>query len=196
MMKGSRIIALFWGCAVLLMGTGSVAATLSHEEVEALWEGLLKKEEYRSIEYLNRKYEAPTTDKKLDEPKIIVIEGREAYLWGFFGMSEGGGWAIKGQLEAETSVPEGLLQLYSKASTYWWPGFILIEPWYDLDKYPKWEFRLILRNPVRRQEIQTLKAIPVPPKEVIRGLPGAKGIPPPGEELCPLGQRCPRGELH
>jgi hypothetical protein len=181
----------------LMIGTSS-AKTLSKEEVEATWEMLLRKEEYRIIEYLNRKYLKPTTDMLSNDKTIFVREGREGFLWGFFGLSEGGGWDIEGRLEAEVSIEKGILQLYSKKTIERSPGFMFppigaIEPRYDREKYPIWEFRLILRNLDNRQQIQTLKSIPVPATEVLQHLSYKFNQDDPS---CPLGQRCPRGELH
>ncbi|NOY84430.1 MAG: hypothetical protein GXO96_06355 [Nitrospirae bacterium] len=157
---------------------------LSKEEVNAKWEDLLRKEQYR-----------PTVAPNHDNV-IIVHEQGEAYLLGFFGLSSGGGWRIGGRLQAEIQIQEGLLQLYSRGSTKWSPGFgfpiIGIEPRYNRKKYPIWEFRLILRNLARREEIHTIKTIPVPTQEVLQH-PQFRFNP--DDPPCPLGYWCPRGEL-
>ena len=179
-------------CAVIfLLGVSTAlitqevsAKTLSKEEVEALWDSFLRQETY-----------SPITDP--NDKRITASEKREGYLWGFFGLSDGGGWDIEGHLEAEVSIQEGLLQLYSRGSTKWSPGFMVppiaaIEPRYDHDKYPMWEFCLILRNPIHRQKIQMLKSVPVPTQEVLHQ-PQFRFKP--EDPSCPLGYRCPRGEL-
>lgn len=144
-----------------------------------MWEDHLRGEQYRPM--------GPNNEKV-----IIAMEQGEGYLWGFFGLSDGGGWRIWGRLEAEVPIQEGLLQLYSRGATKWSPGFMLIEPRYDRKKYPIWEFRLILRDPVHRQEVQTLKSVPVPAQEVLQH-PQFRFNP--DDPRCPLGHRCPRGEL-
>lgn len=189
------LISVFGFC--MMIGTAS-AKTLSKEEVEATWETLLRKEEYRIIEYLNRKYLKPTTDMLSNDKTIIVREGREGFLWGFFGLSEGGGWGIEGRLEAEVNIGKSILQLYSKKTTRWSPGFMFppieaIEPTYDREKYPILEFRLILRDPDDRHKIQILKSIPVQATEVLQHLQSQKFNQ--DDPLCPLGKHCPRGEL-
>ena len=190
----------------MLMAADGVAKTLSREEVDALWEELLKNGEYKAISYWSSNPDStPAIHDLIDDKEIIVKESREGLLWGFFGLSNGGGWEIKGRLEAEIARGVDLLQLYSKAISKWSPGFAFFwMPGYNREEYPIWEFRLIRRDSLSQQAIQTLKSIPVPPKEVIKGIrsarKGDKGetvqyIYPPGEEACPVGQRCPRGEL-
>ncbi len=173
-----------------LIGVG-MAEVLSREEVDGLWEQLLREERYEAIQYLNRRYSTPTTHSPTRDKRIVVTEGREGYLGGFFGLSEGGGWDIRGQLEAEIPIEQAILQLYSKETIQWLPGFAFF--WmadYDTKKYPIREFRLLLRHPIRRQEIRTLKSIPVAPGEVLPTQnPDGTSV----KEL--IGQRIPRGEV-
>jgi hypothetical protein len=173
-----------------MLGVGH-AKTLSREEVEELWERLLSQERYEVLEFLNPQSSTPTSRFATDNKIIKVMEGREGYLWGLFGLSDGGGWAIRGQLEAEIPIDGGLLQLYSKETSKWRPGFAFIwMPGYDPKKYPIREFRLIFRDPVRRQEIRPLKSVSVSPEEVLpTENPDGTSV----KEL--LGQRIPRGEL-
>jgi len=170
------------------------AKTLSREEAYALWEDLLRQERYQVIEYSDPQKTTPSYIESTNDNRIEVKERRGAYLGGFFGMSNGGGWNLRGYLEAEVPVHEYFLQLYSKATIKWSPGFdlFLIESRYDRKKFPIWEFLLILRNAVHRQEIQILKLVPVPPQEVLQH-PQFRFNP--NDLSCPLGQRCPRGEL-
>ncbi len=63
---------------------------------------------------------------------------------------------------------------------------------YDRKKYPIWEFRLILRNPTQREEIRTLKSVPVSSVDVLMS-PWFRLHP--DDPQCPHGERCPRGEL-
>lgn len=181
MIRDILVLALL--TAGTLCGCASEASkgTLSKQEVEALWETLLQNEEYRAIEYDEQEYAVPTDISMEDESKLVVREGREAYLKGFFGMSGGGGWAVEGRLEAELLLPEGILQLYSKAAKRWLPGLVFIEARYDVEKYPEWEFRLILREKEDRKKITTLWSTEFGPDKVIRP--------------NPVGQRHPRGEL-
>jgi hypothetical protein len=122
-------------------------------------------ERYESIAYLNKKSSKPTTYRSPKDKTLDVIEGREGHLGGLLG--EGGGWQIRGRLEAEVPTDVGLLQLYSKSSAKWSPGFATI--WmegYDPKKYPIREFRLILRDHQARREIHTLKSVSIPPMAV------------------------------
>ncbi len=173
-----------------MLGVGH-AKTLSREEVEELWERLLREERYEVVEFLNPQSSTPTSRFVTDNKIIKVMEGREGYLWGLFGLSDGGGWAIRGQLEAEIPIEQGVLQLYSKETIRWRPGFAFIwMPGYDPEKSPVWEFRLIVRHPARRQEIRVLKSVFVSPQDVLpTENPDGTSV----KEL--IGQRIPRGEL-
>jgi len=65
-----------------------------------------------------------------------------------------------------------------------------IEATYDREKYPMWEFRLIVRDPNRRQDLRALKSVFVSPKDVLpRWNPDGSPI----KEL--VGVRAPRGEV-
>jgi hypothetical protein len=185
------MVAVLSVLVVCLMVGDAAAKTLSKEEVDAMWEDLLRQEQYRAIAYLNRRYSTPTSDSPTNDKAIVVIEGREGYWWGLGGLSEGGGWVIKGQLEAEVPIKEAILQLYSKGTSKWSPGFLFIwMPGYDPNQYPQWEFRLILRGAPNRQQIHTLKSIFLQPGDVLPTF-DEKGSS--IKEL--LGQRIPRGEL-
>ncbi len=168
-----------------------MAEVLSREEVDALWEQLLREERYEGIMFHERS-SSPTASYLTRERWIIVQETREGYLSGLLGeLGAGGGWRIRGQLEAEISIEGAVLQLYSKETSKWSPGFAFFwMPGYDPDKYPLREFRLLFRHPVRRQEIRTLKSVHVAPGEVLPTQnPDGTSV----KEL--LGQRIPRGEL-
>jgi hypothetical protein len=145
----------------------------------------LREERYEVVEFLNPQSSTPTSRFVSDS------KGREGYLWGLFGLSDGGGWAIRGQLEAEIPIEQGVLQLYSKETIRWRPGFAFIwMPGYDPKKYPIREIRLVFRDRVRRQEIRPLKSVSVSPEEVLRTEnPDGTSV----KEL--IGQRIPRGEL-
>lgn len=175
----------------VLMTESSLAKTFSKDDIDTIWEQLLQQEQYRAIEYLNRQYSNPTSDFPTDDKSIVVQEGREGYLWSFFGLSEGGGWMIEGRLEAELPIKEGLLQLYSKATSKWSPGFAFVwMPGYDPKQYPIWEFRLIRRDPVNRQQVHTLKSVFLQPGDVLPTFDEK------GHSIKELvGQRVLRGEL-
>lgn len=172
-----------------MLGVGH-AETLSREDVEEFWERLLREERYEVVEFLNPRSSIPTSRLESDNKTMKVMEGRGGYLW-LFGLSDGGGWAIRGRLESEISIEQGVLQLYSKETSKWRPGLAFIwMPGYNPKKYPVREFRLILRDSVRRQEIRPLKSLSVLPEEVLAtGNPDGTSV----TEL--LGQRIPRGEL-
>ena len=181
----ARLIGVIGVLALLLLFSISAecaAKALSREQVDQQWEAFLREENYWAIQFLNPKLEAPTLDRATDDRTIHVSDAREGLLWGFFGLSDGGGWQIEGRLEDEVRTDQGILHLYSKATTKWFPGFWwILMPWYDLDKWPQWEFRLVLRNPGDRRKIRVLKSVQVPPQEVIH--PNPRGL------------RTPRGSL-
>jgi hypothetical protein len=177
---------------LLEIPSAAQGGTLSKIEVDALWEQLLLEERYEAIWYIERSPQ-PNTFKFPDSNRELVVqETREGLLWGLFGsLGTGGGWKVSGQLEADVPSPSGILQLYSKASSKWSPGFALV--WmagYDDKKYPTWEFRLVLRNPNDRRQVRTIKSIDFGPGDVIAEF---------NEDGSPVkerrGQRFPRGEL-
>lgn len=49
-----------------------MAKTLSREEVDALWEQLLREERYEAIQYLNRRLTTPTTQSPTRDNRIVV----------------------------------------------------------------------------------------------------------------------------
>lgn len=190
------VIALVPVLVLGLMAEACMAEILSKQEVDVMWEELLRNEQYKAIQYLNRRYSTPTSDSPTDDKKIIVQEGREGHLGGLFGLSEGGGWKIDGKLEGEVLTKAGVLQLYSKGVSHWSPGFvfpvlgIIWYPGYDPKHYPIWEFRLILRNPVERLQIQALRSVFLQPGDVLPTFDER------GHSIKELvGQRVPRGEL-
>ena len=180
---------MLFAALVVLSPTPATAqgGTLSKAEVDALWEQLLVEERYVAIQYF---YQPPYPNVYPSRRRELwVQEAREGLLWGLFGT--GGGWKISGELEAEAPSPAGILQLYSKASSKWSPGFAFVwMPGYDDTKYPTWEFRLVLRNPNDRREVRKIKSIEFGPGDVI---PEFNKDGSPVKER--LGQRVPRGEL-
>ncbi len=172
------------------------AQTLSRDEVDSLWEQLLREERYQGIHFHSGPGGPSIADLREQRvgrihhaPEISVQDSREGYLGGLLG--SGGGWHVRGQLEAEVPIEGGLLQLYSKETSKWSPGFAFIwMPGYDPKKYPLREFRLLLRHPRRRQEIRILRSLEVAPDEVLATEnPDGTSV----KEL--IGQRIPRGEL-
>jgi hypothetical protein len=164
--------------------------TLSKAEVDTLWERLLLEERYEAIQYFYRS-SVPSVYRSPDQV-LLVQETREGLLWGFFGeLGTGGGWEVSGRLEAETSSPSGVLQLYSKAASQWSPGFAFVwMPGYDPKKYPTWEFRLVLRDPNDRRQVRKIKSIEFGPRDVA---PTENADGTAVKEF--IGQRVPRGEL-
>ena len=166
--------------------------TLSKVEVNALWEQLLVEERYEAIWYIDRPSQPNVFQFPDSHRELVVQETREGLLWGIFGsLGTGGGWKVSGRLEVEETSPSGILQLYSKASSKWSPGFAFVwMPDYDDKKYPTWEFRLVLRNPNDRRQVRKIKSIEFGPGDV---------IPEFNEDGSPVkerrGQRFPRGEL-
>jgi len=177
---------------VFLCQTPSVAqgGTLSKAEVDALWEQLLLEERYEALQYFYRSSQ-PSVFRSPDR-ELLVQETREGLLWGLFGeLGTGGGWKVSGRLEAEAPSPSGVLQLYSKATSKWFPGFAFVwMPGYGEEKYPTWEFRLVLRNPNDRRQVRKIKSVEFGPGDV---LPRINEDGSPVRER--IGQRVPRGEL-
>jgi len=166
--------------------------TLSKVEVNALWEQLLVEERYEAIWYIDRPSQPNVFQFPVSHRELVVQETREGLLWGIFGsLGTGGGWKVSGQLEAEETSPSGILQLYSKASSKWSPGFAFVwMPDYDDKKYPTWEFRLVLRNPNDRRQVRKLKSVEFGPGDVVSTVNND------GSAIKEfIGQRVPRGEL-
>jgi len=166
--------------------------TLSRADVDALWERLLVEERYEAIQYFDRPSEPKVFRFPDSHRELLVQEAREGLLWGLFGgLGTGGGWQVSGQLEAEASSPSGILQLYSKASSKWSPGFAFVwMPGYNGKKYPIWEFRLVLRNPNDRRQVRKLKSVEFGPGDVVSTVNND------GSAIKEfIGQRVPRGEL-
>jgi hypothetical protein len=165
--------------------------TLSKVEVDALWEQLLVEERYEAIWYIYRSSQ-PNVFQFPSHRELVVQETREGLFWGLFGsLGTGGGWEIRGQLEAEVPSPPGMIQLYSKASSNWSPGFAFVwMPGYDGKKYPIWEFRLVLRSTKDRRKVRKLKSIEFGPGDVV------STVNEDGSAIKEfIGQRVPRGEL-
>jgi hypothetical protein len=167
----------------------ATANTLSKEDAEQLWEQLVMDERYEAMFFSSS---SPSVSDFTKERELSVRDARESYMWGLLGaLSGGGGWHIDGHLEAEVAIQDGLLQLYSKATSKWSPGFLIIwEAGYDPKQYPQWEFRLILRDALKRQRIQTLKSVFLSSGDVLPTFDEK------GHSIKELvGQRVPRGEL-
>src|SRR5262249_15446714 len=166
--------------------------TLSRAEVNSLWERLLVEERYEAIQYFYRPSEPKVFRFPASHRELVVQEAREGLFWGLLGgLGAGGGWEISGQLEAEVPSPSGILQLYSKASSKWSPGFAFVwTPGYDDKKYPTWEFRLVLRNPNDRRQGRKIKSVEFGPGDV------GSTVNEDGSAIKEfIGQRVPRGEL-
>ena len=180
---------LVFRCQAPLAAQGS---TLSKAEVDILWEKLLVEERYEAIWFIDRSSRPNVFQFPDSHRELVVQETREGLFWGLLGsLGTGGGWKVSGQLEAEATSPSGILQLYSKASSKWSPGFAFVwMPDYDDKKYPIWEFRLVLRDPKERRQVRKVKSIEFGPGEV---------IPEFNDDGSPVkerrGQRFPRGEL-
>lgn len=64
---------------------------MSKDDVDTLWEQLLREERYEAIAYLNKRYSAPTTHIRTKDKSIEVLEGRGGYLGGLLGEGAAGG---------------------------------------------------------------------------------------------------------
>lgn len=177
----------YWGIITItctlfcIMVVQAAAKSLSREEAEALWDNLVIAERYVALSFDVRAGSNPR-EYHTKENILQVQDLREGFLWGFWGMSGGGGWDIEGRLEQKVETDQLVLQLYSKATRKWHPSFWWF--WmsgYDPEKWPQWEFRLILRNLSDRRQIRMLKSVQLPPQEVLHP--------------NPVGQRTPQGSL-
>lgn len=175
----SRLLLLALMVMLIPIGACTTIKPLSRAEVDAQWEDLLRREDYRAVGYSNPESSQPTHDKPFTEPglehNIWVQEQREMNGWSWFGLSGSGGWYVRGRREAELLIPAGVVQLYIKETTYWSPGFLLTEAGYDLTKYPAVEFRLVLRDPVHRQQMRVLHSVMAGPTQWSAGFPGPDG---------------------
>src|SRR5438046_10387088 len=112
---------------VFLLLATPACARLSKEEVDSLWEQLLRDERYEANGVYGHNEPNPSVYRYKDKT-IRVHEARKGYLGGIIG--SGGGWEVIGELEAEVPTERGVLQLYSKGAKKWTPGFLLWEPTY------------------------------------------------------------------
>jgi YD repeat-containing protein len=144
---------------------------MTREEIQNVWNELVREESYQSIAFLNPESQE-VTESGLNSSGGIVIEDRRAgYLGGLFGLSRGGGWRIDGRLVAEIPIEGGLWQLYAKRVTEWSPGLgELVAA--TLKDSLSWEFQLLSRNPMNRSEVKELKSFVLPANTVLPG-----GIP-------------------
>jgi hypothetical protein len=143
--------------------------SMTREEIQKVWDELVREESYQSIAFLNTKYQE-VTESGLSPSGGIVIEDRRAgYLGGLFGFSRGGGWRIEGRLVAEVPIEGGLWQLYAKRVTEWSSSLGEL-----VDATPKdsasWEFQLLSRNPMNRSELRELKSFVLPADAVLPGV--------------------------
>lgn len=162
-----RIVAisfLLHSVGVFLAANGCSSAS-SRDELEALWGELLREERYEIVAF-HRASSKPMV-VPTDDQTLVVEDRRGAYLWGLWGVSGGGGWQIRGRLEEELSISNGVIQLYSKSSKKWSPGFLFYEGGYNTEKYPAWRFLLIFRDGTNRKQIETLWATEVGPEAVV-----------------------------
>ncbi|MDH5738963.1 MAG: hypothetical protein OEY77_01410 [Nitrospira sp.] len=154
--------------------------THSRDEMEAWWEDNLRREQYGSVAGISDNW--------------VEVRDNEGYLWGFFGLSDWGGWEIRGRLDGEVPTQGNLLELYALSVTRWEPGFdwLLLEPRYDIDQYPLWQVRLIVRNLAHREQVRAIKTVPIPAREALQHWQSTFK---PEDPPCPVGYWCPRGEL-
>jgi YD repeat-containing protein len=151
----------------------------NRKEIDNAWEQLIRYEQYEIIQFLDRHSANPTTHAQSGSNTLLLEDRREAYGGGLL---KGGGWTISGRLESELPVEGGIWQLYSKAITRWFPGFAnLLQPWY---KDRVWEFQLLLRNAVNRQELTQLKSIHVSESDLNEATPTQSMV-----------EKVPRGRL-
>ncbi|MGH7183355.1 MAG: hypothetical protein ACREJN_15445, partial [Nitrospiraceae bacterium] len=130
---------------------------MTREDIQQLWDDLVREESYQSIAFLNPKSHE-VTESGLSASRGILIEDRRAgYLGGLFGFSHRGGWRIEERLVAEVPIEGGLWQLYAKRVSEWSASLGAV-----VDAMPKdsasWEFQLLSRNPMNRSEVRELKS--------------------------------------
>lgn len=144
---------------------------MTREEIQKVWDDLVREESYQSIAFLNPESQAVTESGLSPNGGIVVEDRRAGYIGGLFGFSRGGGWRIEGRLVAEVPIEGGLWQLYAKRVTEWSPslgGLVAA----TLKGSSSWEFQLLSRNPMNRSEVRELKLFELPANAVLPG-----GIP-------------------
>lgn len=141
---------------------------MTREEIQHVWDELVREETYQSIAFLNPKSQEVTESGLTPSGGIVIEDRREGYLGGLFGFSRGGGWKIEGRLVAEVPIEGGLWQLYAKQVTQWSASIGGV-----VDAAPKdsvsWEFQLLSRNPMNRSEVRELKSFVLPANAVPPG---------------------------
>jgi hypothetical protein len=144
---------------------------MTREEVQNVWNELVREESYQSIAFLNPKSQEVTESGLNSSGGIVIEDRRTGYLGGLFGFSRGGGWRIDGRLVTEVPIEGGLWQLYAKRVTEWSPG--LGEMVAATPKVSSvWEFQLLSRNPMNRGKVRELNSFVLPENTVLPG-----GIP-------------------
>ena len=142
---------------------------MTREEVQKVWDELVREESYQSIAFLNPKSQEVTESGLSASGGIVVDDRRVGYLGGLFGFSRGGGWIIDGRLAAEVPIEGGLWQLYAKRVTEWSPSLgemVAAQP----TGASSWEFQLLSRNPMNRSEVRELKSFILPANAVLPGV--------------------------
>ena len=142
---------------------------MTREEVQKVWDDLVREESYQSIAYLNPESQEVTESGLNANGGIVIDDRRAGYLGGMFGFSRGGGWRIEGRLVAEVPVEGGLWQLYAKRVTEWSSslgGLVAATP----KDSSSWEFQLISRNPMNRSGVRELQSFVLPADAVLPGV--------------------------
>lgn len=142
---------------------------MNREEIQNVWDELLREERYQSIAFLNHDSQEITESGLSVNGGIVIDDRRTGYLGGLFGFSRGGGWRIEGRLVAEVPIEGGLWQLYAKRVTEWSPSFGEVVAATPKDS-SSWEFQLLLRNPMNRSGVRELKSFVLPANAVLPGV--------------------------
>ena len=142
---------------------------MNREEVQKVWDDLVREESYQSIAFRNPESPEVTESGLSASGRIVIDDRRAGYLGGMFGFSRGGGWTLEGRLAAEVPIEGGLWQLYAKRVTEWSPSLgelIATQP----TGASSWEFQLLSRNPMNRSEVRELKSFVLPADAVLPGV--------------------------
>lgn len=142
---------------------------MTREEVQKVWDDLVREESYQSIAFLNPESQEVTESGLNANGGIVIDDRRAGYLGGMFGFSRGGGWRIEGRLVAEVPIEGGLWQLYAKRVTEWSSSLGELVAATPKDS-SSWEFQLISRNPMNRSGVRELKSFVLPANAVLPGV--------------------------
>src|SRR5574341_1741577 len=139
--------------ALSLLGTRSNAGELPRQPLDQLWEEhmLLGTHGYYLQGELSDFSPHETTEMARGSPGSARLTTRGISVQDFrgtelLGLRRGGGWALEGWLLGTAPGPDGLLELYGKGVSHFYPSFLEISPYSKPQEEETYEFFLLVRK--------------------------------------------------